>query len=81
MKILIIEEVQALSFFAKGCKSSLRTMLEKLEIGEALTLNKSNWSGKQAPNYVVNYFTKISGRNFSQGRLADNKGWVFVSAG
>ncbi|MBK7762039.1 MAG: hypothetical protein IPI46_01530 [Bacteroidetes bacterium] len=78
MKILKKEEALALSYHSKGRKSVLRTMIERLEIDEALTVNTSEWKGIHSPYYVVNYYAKTSGRTFSQGRLADNKGWVFV---
>ncbi|MBK7764443.1 MAG: hypothetical protein IPI46_14070 [Bacteroidetes bacterium] len=78
MKIKSIQETEELAYYRKGRETALRTWLSKLAIGESLEISKTDWPGKRAPYYIANYYTKNSNRRFSQGRLPDNKGWVFI---
>ena len=82
MKKLSKEEADKQGLINHGNSSKLRSHLTKLEIGEAIVINKAtDWKSKTPPYRVVNYLSKTTALRFDAGPTADGKGWIVKRVG
>ena len=76
MEIIKKEDAVDLLFHSKGNESPMTKWIKKLEVGEVLKIDKSDWNRKQPPYYLANYLEKKSNRTFQCGKLPGFDGWV-----
>ena len=60
-----------------GKKSVERAMIENMEKGECLKVDRSGWKIKRkGPEYLCRKVERASGKRFDVFRLLDKSGWI-----
>lgn len=76
MKKLTSQEFEQLPIKGKGRSSYLFNSLINLKPGDALLIEKKDWTRKAGPSTLVRYIEKKHGMKFHFGALKDNDGWA-----
>jgi hypothetical protein len=76
MKKLSEEEFQNLTLKGKGRSSHVFNSLINLKVGEALLLEKKDWSRKASPSTLVRYIEKKHNLKFAYCAIEGGKGWA-----
>lgn len=78
MKILTEEEKNGIETLTKGrggARHPVYAEIKKLQVGQALLIETSDWSAKTPPGVNVHGAFR-DGRKFSVRTLADRSGWL-----
>lgn len=76
MKKLSEEEFQNLTLRGKGRSSHVFNSLINLKVGEALLLEKKDWTRKASPSTLVRYIEKKHNMKFAYSAIEGGKGWA-----
>jgi len=76
MKKLSEEEFQSLTLKGKGRSSAVFNSLINLKAGEALLLEKKDWTRKASPSTLVRYIEKKHNIKFAYSAIEGGKGWA-----
>ncbi|MBL7890629.1 MAG: hypothetical protein J0L87_02685 [Bacteroidetes bacterium] len=76
MKKLNEEEFQNLPLKGKGRSSHVFNSIVNLKVGEAILIEKKDWSRKAGPSTLVRYIEKNHNMRFKCAALAEGNGWA-----
>lgn len=76
MKKLNEEEFQNLPLKGRGRSSHVFNSIVNLKVGEAILIEKKDWSRKAGPSTLVRYIEKNHNMRFKCAALAEGNGWA-----
>lgn len=82
MELITQEEAKRLRVQKLGKKHPVRAMIEILEPGQQLKINREEMRWKKfTPSFFCNQIKKTTGKTFTVYKIPVNKGWVVKREG
>ncbi len=76
MKKLSSNEFESLELRGKGRSSHIFNSIINLKVGEAILLEKKDWTRKAGPSTLVRYIEKKHNMKFTCGAVTTGSGWA-----